>query len=87
MLLANVQHKAMNIRSTCTYLGLVVSRSFIQMEQKPLGIPNPLVIHKEVFASTIGFIAATPFLFVAPLIVLVTLNPISDSNVGGATKE
>jgi hypothetical protein len=77
----------MNIRSTCKYLKLVVSCSLIWTEQEPLGIHNPLVIRKEVFVSAIGFLAATPVLFVAPLIFLVTLNPISDSNVGGASKE
>jgi hypothetical protein len=57
------------------------------MEQVPLGIHNPLVLHEEVFTSAIGFIPTTPVLFVAPLIFLATLNPISDSNVGGASKE
>jgi hypothetical protein len=57
------------------------------MEQKPLGICNPLVIHEEVFASAIGFVAATPVLFVTPLIILTTLNPMSDLNVSGASKE
>jgi hypothetical protein len=57
------------------------------MEQEQLSIHNPLVICEEVFPSTIGFVAATPVLVVAPLIFLVTLDPISDSNVGGAPKE
>jgi hypothetical protein len=79
----------MNIRSTHTYLELVVSCSLIQTEREPLGIRNPLVIHEELFVSTIGFVTTTPVLFAAPLIVLVTLKPISisDSNVGGASKE
>jgi hypothetical protein len=45
------------------------------------------VIREEVFSSTIGFVAAAPVLFVAPLIFLASLNPTSDSNVGGASKE
>jgi hypothetical protein len=77
----------MNIRSTCKYLKLVVSPRLIWTEREPLSVHDPLVIRKEVFASAIGFVAANPDLFVAPLIFLATLNPISDSNVGGASKE
>jgi hypothetical protein len=57
------------------------------MEQEPLGVCNPLVIRKEVFTSAIGFVAATPVLFVTLLIFLAALNPISNSNVGRASKE
>ncbi len=77
----------MNIRGKRTYLKLVVSCSFIRTEQQPLGVRDQLVIRKEVFESAIGFVATTPVLFVAPLIVLATLNPMSDLNVGGASKE
>jgi hypothetical protein len=87
LLLANVQHKEMNIRSTCTYLKLVVSCSLIRTKREPLGIHNQLMIREEVFASAIGFVATTPVLFVAPLIVIATLNPMSDLNVGGSSKE
>jgi hypothetical protein len=45
------------------------------------------VIRKEVFAPAIGFVAATPVLYVTLLIVLATLNPISNSNIDGASKE
>jgi hypothetical protein len=45
------------------------------------------VIREKVFAFAIGFVAATPVLVVAPLIVRATLNPISDLNVNGASKE
>jgi hypothetical protein len=50
------------------------------------------VIREEVFASTSGFGAATPAFVVAPYIVaffvlLMTLDPIPDPNVGRASKE
>jgi hypothetical protein len=62
------------------------------MELEPLEVPNPLVICKEVFVSTSGFDAATPASIVAPhvvilFILLVTLDPLPDSNVGRASKE
>jgi hypothetical protein len=62
------------------------------MELEPLKVPNPLVIRKEVFASTSGFGAATPAFIVAPYIValfvlLVTLDPIPDPNVDRASKD
>jgi hypothetical protein len=50
------------------------------------------VICEEVFTSTSGFSAATPAFVVAPykvalFILLMTLNPIPDPNVGRASKE
>jgi hypothetical protein len=50
------------------------------------------VIHKEVFASTSGFGAATPAFVVTPYVValfvlLMTLDPIPDPNVGRASKK
>ncbi len=59
---------------------------------EPLKVRNPLVIRKEVFASTSGFDAATPAFIVAPYVVapfnfLVTLDPIPDPNVRRASKE
>ena len=77
----------MKKRSIRTYLKLAVSSRLVWKEQEPPSMRNPLVICKEVFMSTIGFGAATPAFFLAPFIFLVTLDPISDSNVGGAPKE
>jgi hypothetical protein len=62
------------------------------MELEPLEVCYPLVICKEVFASTIGFNTATPVSIVAPHVValfvlLMTLNPIPDLNVGRGSKE
>jgi hypothetical protein len=70
----------------------VVPSYLFQTELEPLKVRNLLVIHKEVFASTSGFDAATPASIVAPHIValfvlLVTLNPSPDLNVGRASKE
>ncbi len=50
------------------------------------------MIRKEVFASTSGFNAATPASIVAPHVValyvlLMTLDPIPDPNVGQGSKE
>jgi hypothetical protein len=62
------------------------------MELEPLEVRNPLMIRKEVFASTSLFDAATPAFIVAPHVValfvlLATLDPIPDRNVGRASKE
>jgi hypothetical protein len=62
------------------------------MELEPLEVHNPLVISKDVFSSTSGFDAATPASIVAPhigalFVLLVTLDPIPDPNVGRASKE
>jgi hypothetical protein len=62
------------------------------MELEPFKVCYPLVIHKEVFTSTSGFDAATPASIVAPhvvalFIVLMTLDPIPDLNVGRGSKE
>jgi hypothetical protein len=62
------------------------------MELEPLKVRNPLVICMEVFASTSGFDAATPASIVAPHVValfvlLVTLDPIPDPNVGRMSRE
>jgi hypothetical protein len=77
----------MNKRSISTYLELAVSHRLVRTKQEPLGIRNLLVIGKEMFMSTIGFVAATPVLFVAPFTFLMTLNPVSDQSVDGASKE
>jgi hypothetical protein len=57
-----------------------------------MGATDPLVIWEEVFASTSGFNVATPAFIIAPHVValfvlLVTLDPIPDPNVGRASKE
>ncbi len=62
------------------------------MELEPLKVCNPLVIRKEVFTSTSEFDAATSAFIIASFVVdlfnfLVTINPIPDPNVGGASKE
>jgi hypothetical protein len=62
------------------------------MELEPLEVCYPLVIRKESFASTSGFNAATPASIVAPHVValfvlLMTLDPIPDPNVGRVSKE
>jgi hypothetical protein len=62
------------------------------MELEPLEVRNPLVIRKEVFASTSLFDAATPASIIAPHVValfvlFVTLDPIPEPNVGRASKE
>jgi hypothetical protein len=62
------------------------------MELELLEVRNPLVIREEVFASTIGFGAATPAFVIAPyvsalFVLLMTFNPIPDPNVGRASKE
>jgi hypothetical protein len=71
---------------------LAVPSHLFRTELKPLEVRNPLVIREEVFASTSGFGAATPAFIVAPYVValfvlLVTLYPILDPNVGRASKE
>ncbi len=71
----------------CTYFQLVVPSRLFRTELEPLKVPNPLVICKEVRASTFEFVAATPAFVVALFVLLVTLNPIPDSNVGGASNE
>jgi hypothetical protein len=70
----------------------VVSSCLFQTELERLEVRNLLVIREEVFASTSGFDAATPASIVAPHVVtlfvlLVTLDPIPDLNVGRASKE
>jgi hypothetical protein len=77
----------MKKRSIRTYLELVVPSCLVWTEQEPLGVRNSLVKRKEVIVSAIGFNATTPAFIVAPFIFIVTLNPISDPNVGGASKE
>jgi hypothetical protein len=62
------------------------------MELEPLEVRYPLLIHEEVFASTSGFNDATPASIVAPHVValfvlLMTLDPIPDPNVGRGSKE
>jgi hypothetical protein len=52
------------------------------MELGPLKVCNPLVICKEVLASPFGFIATTPAFAVVLFVLYVTLNPITDPNVG-----
>jgi hypothetical protein len=71
---------------------LVVPSCLFQTELEPLEAHNPLVICKEVFTSTRGFDAATPASIIAPHVValfvlLVTLNPIPEPNVGRVSKE
>jgi hypothetical protein len=75
-----------------TYLKLVVPSCFFQTKLEPLEVRYPLVICKKVFVSTSGFDAATPASIVAPHVValfvlLMTLNPIPDLNVGRGSKE
>jgi hypothetical protein len=66
---------------------LVVPSRLVWMEPEPLDICNPLVIHKEVFASAIEFDAAISAFVVGPFIFLVTLNPIPDLNVDGVSRK
>ncbi len=65
-----------------TYLELAVPRCLFRMELEPLEVCNPLVICKEVLPSAFGFIATTPAFVIALFVLLVTLNPIPDPNVG-----
>jgi hypothetical protein len=82
----------MKIGSIRIYLKSAVPSCLFWMELEPLKLCNPLVICKEVFASTSGFDAATSAFVVAPYVVtpfnfLVTLDPIPDPNIGRTSKE
>jgi hypothetical protein len=62
------------------------------MELEPLKVRIPLVVCKKVLMYTSGFDAATPAFVAAPFVValfnfLVTLDPIPDPKIGGASKE
>jgi hypothetical protein len=71
---------------------LAVPSCLFWTELEPLEVCDPLVIGKEVFASTSGFNAATPASIVAShgislFVLLITHDPIPDPNVGRASKE
>jgi hypothetical protein len=75
-----------------TYLKLAVPSCIFRTELEPLEIRYLLEIRKEGFAFTSGFNTATPASIVAPhvvalFILLMTLDPIPDPNVGRGSKE